>query len=403
MKNLLGLVTLFACALLSSCAKPPSAPPMASVRVEAPQSAQLLKKNSYLAILESRQTVTLRPRITGLVQKILVRPGQQVAAGQTLMIIDADREQGALRQKEAEKQVAGASVESAKRKLDAIKAQKASAQSGLKLATSQFDRYSKLFAEELVSANVHEQYANELEQAKSKLASLEQDIAAQVSEVKRSEVSLTASDAQQSQAQAELGFFSITAPNAGLVGDIPVKLGDYVDEKSALVTVSDPSFLEVNFELPVSDLGGLAIGQSVQFSASELEEPVSAEVFFIAPNVDPASQSVLVKAVLNNQTGQYKVDQKGEVLFTVPVGEGFLVPVEAVSRFGNMSFVYLIEPKEKQTLARRKPVTVLGLQEGAYQVSTGLSAEDQLIVEGWEKLFGQDGLPVKILPPKAKK
>ena len=79
---------------------------------------------------------------------------------------------------------------------------------------------------------------------------------------------------------AELQFYTISAPFAGIVGDIPVKVGDFVDTSTQLITVSENGLLEVNISVPAEQVAQLRLGNLVELVDGSGQKVGTSRVFF---------------------------------------------------------------------------------------------------------------------------
>ena len=110
---------------------------------------------------------------------------------------------------------------------------------------------------------------------------------------------MAAIDQQIREQRVELGYHRVVAPEAGVVGDIPVRVGDRVTNATILTTVDDNQGLEVYLQVPVQQAPSLSVGLPVRLVDDRGAEIVTTAVSFVAPSVDPQTQSVLAKAALD--------------------------------------------------------------------------------------------------------
>ena len=113
---------------------------------------------------------------------------------------------------------------------------------------------------------------------------------------KAAEAQLKAVDEQIRQQQTELGYYRVTAPTAGVVGDIPVREGDRVTKSTMLTTIDDNAGLEVYINVPVQQAPQLKLGLPVRLLDDTGRSLATEKINFISPSVDDATQTVLAKA-----------------------------------------------------------------------------------------------------------
>lgn len=352
------------------------------------------ERSEYVASLRSRRSVILRPRIQGQVTQILVEPGQRVAAGTVLIQVDANEQLAVLNGTNAAIASAQASVDSARATLRSRQAEKRSKQADAKLSQQDYERYAFLAREGAESLRSRDQYANRLEVAKAALGAIDEEIQAQQAAVVRAEKSLQEAEARTQQQQVQLQYFRISAPFAGVVGDIPVKLGDFVDTSTQLITVAENDMLEVNFSVPAEQASQLRVGGAIEVLDTQGRPMTTSNIFFIAPNTANSTQSVLVKALLDNSSGKLRTDQFARVRVTWNQRSGVLVPTPAVTRLGGEAFVFVAEPSKSGFVARQRLVKLNRIEGNQYQVLSGLKPGEKVIVSG--VLVLRDGAPVNL-------
>jgi RND family efflux transporter MFP subunit len=282
----------------------------------------------------------------------MARPGQRVSQGTPLMQIDAGRQQAAV-----------ASLESVR----------AARQADLKFAQQQAERMKTLFDAGAVSQQEYEQATTA---------------------VQTSEAQLKAIEAQIREQQVELGYHRVTAPTAGIVGDIPVRVGDRVTRSTVLTTVDENAGLELYINVPVAQATGLKPGMLVRIVDDAGQTIATSEVNFISPSVDTNTQSVLVKAPLQSNA-PFRTDQFVRTHLVWASEPGLTVPLIAVTRINGRYFVYVAEAGEGgMTVAKQRSVELGPVVGNDYVVLEGLKEGERLIVSGVQKIG--DGMPVNV-------
>ncbi|MGA8102191.1 MAG: efflux RND transporter periplasmic adaptor subunit, partial [Candidatus Acidiferrales bacterium] len=208
--------------------------------------------SEFLATLKSRHSSALNPQVEGQVTRILVKSGDRVAAGGKLMEIDPLRQQATVQGQQA-----------------SIAAQKAN----VELAQIQFDRAQKLSEAGVIAKQ-------ELDQAQTNLATAKEQ--------------QHALEAQLNEGQVTLHYYSVVSPTNGIVGDIPVRVGDRVTVSTMLTTIDEPGNLEVYVNVPVDRAPSLKMGQLIQLLDDAGNVAAETHIDFISSEVDTTTQSVLV-------------------------------------------------------------------------------------------------------------
>lgn len=374
------------------------APPGIKVRLAEVETGSLQESSDFIASLQSRRSVTLQPRIQGQVSQILVRAGDQVAAGRVIMQVDAAEQQAAVSSISAAAQAAQAELENARATLRSLRAERVSNLSDVRLNQQEYERYSGLADQGAVSRQTQEQYNNRLQAARAGLGSINAQIQAQESAVAQAEKAVLQAQANTQQQQVQLQYYRISAPFAGTVGDIPVKVGDFVNTSTQLTTITQNRPLEVNVSVPIERSPQLRLGMPVEVLNAQGQSVGTSSVFFISPNVTNDTQSVLIKSLFDNSRGQLRADQFARARVIWNQRPGVLIPTTAVTRLAGEPFVYVAQTQQAsqqgqpQLIARQKPVELGDIKGNNYQVLEGLQPGEKLVVSGILNL--KDGAPI---------
>ena len=329
----------------------PGAFPPAEVKTVTLAPKPIPQSSEFVATIRSLRSMTIQPQVEGLVTQIFVKAGDRVRAGQPLLQIDPDKQQAAV---------------------TSMESQRASREADLAYATQQVERLRKLLEAGAVSQA-------ELDQAEAAYKNAEAQLAAVRSQIRETEV--------------QLQYYRVTAPAAGIVGDITIRQGDRVTPSTVITTVDEPEGLEVYINVPLERAGELRPGLMVDLIGNAGEVVASNPVTFIAPRADDATQSVLVKATLRQMPPGIRVMQYVRARLIWSNDPVLTVPVVAVNRVAGQYFVFVAESAEQGTVARQKPVTLGNVVGDEYIVRTGLMAGEQVIVSNIQKIG--DGAPVK--------
>jgi len=311
------------------------------------------QSSEYVATIKSRRSATLQPQVDGRLTEIRVHSGDHVAAGQEMMSIDP------LHQK--------ASVDSAK----ATERQKKALYD---YNTSEIDRQRKLFEAGITSRDVFEQAQQAYENSKADYES-----------------ATAASKTQEEQ----LAYYSVKAPFDGVVGDIPVHVGDYVSSTTMLTTVDENKDLEAYIYIPTERGAQVRMGLPVDLTDTSGKLLEKTKIDFLSPQVDSTLQGILAKAPVHATPESLRNAQmvKARVIWsTSPMA---VVPVLAVTRQGGQSFVFVAQQQNGHWMAHQIPVTLGDTVGNNYSISAGLNPGDKVIVSSTQFLV--NGMPVMLL------
>ncbi len=343
-------VTAASCGGTSAKTAPQAAGGGLPVKVEVTRSEPVSDTTEYVATLKSRDSAVIMPEVEGHITKIYVHSGDRVSAGTPLMLIDPSKQEATVNSNEQSR---------------------AAQIAALQYDKQQYQRTSSLAAAGVVSKQ-------ELDQAKYALDA--------------SQAQLGSLDAQVQQQQVQLRYYKVTAPSAGIVGDIPVRVGDRVITSTVLTTVDKPGSLEAYIYVPIERSSQLKLNMPVQIVDSDRKVIADSRISFISPEVDNTTQSVLVKARIANNSNKLRTAQFTRARVVWKTQDAPVVPILAVSRIGGQYFVFVAENQDGKIVAHQKPLQVGDMVGNDYAVLDGIKAGDKVIVSGTEFLV--DGMPV---------
>lgn len=402
-----GLVAVIGTLLVSCSANAPQGGGFGAVPVPiAPvESGTVSDSSDYVANLQSRQSVTLQPRVDGYVQEIYVKAGDRVEAGAPILRIDPARQQAVVQRSVAAVATSQADFESARATLAQLRARKESILSSVDFNQKEYDRFSKLTQEGATAKQKLDEVANSLRNARAELGQIDAQINAQQASINSAATRIEETRAGAVQEEVQLDFYTVTAPFAGIVGDIPIKVGDNVNSTTQLTTVTQNQVLEVQISVPIENAPRLKMGQSVELLDAQDKPLVKGNVAFISPSINPQTQSVLVKANFNNGTNQLKANQFVRARLIWASRSGVLVPTSAISRLGGQDFIFVAENSsangKTQLVANQKPIKLGKITGNKQEVLEGLNPNDKIVVSGILQL--QNGAPIAPLPDAPKK
>ena len=308
----------------------------------------------YVATLKSRSSTTIMPQVDGQITQIKVRSGDRVSAGELLMVIDPLKQQATVGSQEASR---------------------ASKEANLRYASQQLDRVKKLYADGVVSKQ-------DLDQAQSAYDAANAD--------------LHALDAQVREQQVQLQYYHVKAPTTGIVGDIPVHVGDRVSPTNILTTVDQPGDLEAYVDIPVEKSPQLSMGKPVEIIDSENNVIAESRITFISPQVNDQTQTILIKARINQSKVRLRTAQFARARIVWGTRKQVLIPVLAVSRISGQSFGFVAEGNGNQLVAKQRRLQLGDLVGNEYVVLQGINPGEKIITSGLQ--FLADGAPVMAMP-----
>lgn len=197
--------------------------------------------DTYVATIKSRRSATMQPQVDGNLVKIFVKSGDVVKAGQSLMRIDPLKQIATVQSQQG------------------TQAQKKALYDYTKIEE---ERQRKLFEAGVVSRDAYDQATQAYQNAKADY---------------ESNIALTDTQKQQ------LAYYDIRAPFDGIVGDIPVHLGDYVSTTTVLTTVDENADLEAYIYIPTDRAAQVRRGLPVEILDNSGNTLVKSTISFLSP------------------------------------------------------------------------------------------------------------------------
>jgi RND family efflux transporter MFP subunit len=192
--------------------------------------------------------------------------------------------------------------------------------------------------------------------------------------------------------KVQLHYYQVTSPTSGIVGDIPVRVGDRVTTSTMLTSVDKPGSLEAYVYVPIERASELRMNLPVQIVDGAGNIIAGSRITFISPAVDNTTQSILAKATVANNQDKLRNAQFIRARIVWGTHEAPLVPVLAVSRIGGQYFAWVAEDQGGKLIAHQKPVKVGDMVGNNYVVMEGIKPGDKVVVSGTQFLV--DGTPV---------
>lgn len=376
------------------------------VRLETLETTTVENATDFIGSLESQRAVVLRPEVTGRVSRILVSSGDRVSAGTPLVQLRPDQQQANLASVQASINSARAIRANAQSQIEALEAERIAQQAEVDLQNEEFRRISVLVNQGALPRQQLDSVVRDRRTAQANLNAINRRIQAARASLQEAEAGLQQAQANAQRATAELQETTITAPFSGIVGDIPVRLGDVVTSSDTLTTVTQNNPLELRLSIPLERAPDLRQGQQVELTDTQGDIITTGEISFIAPRVDPNAQSILAKATFSNSEGRLRDGQFVRARVIWSEQPGVLIPTTAITRLAGEPFVFVAETPQPggdapaapegapapKLIARQRPVKLGSLQGNSYQVLSGVEPGDQVVVSGILNLM--DGAPI---------
>ncbi len=295
-----------------------------SVIVAPVRLAEFADRIEALGTTRANETVRLSTTVTGKIREINFDDGQEVAAGDILVVLDIAEEEAQLR----------------------------AAQAILAERRLAFDRSRQL---------EREQYAT--------TAQLEERRAA-----------MQEAEAQIEVIEARIADRTIRAPFTGLVGLRDISIGALVAPGDLITTLDDLSVIKLDFSVPATYLRVLRAGLPVVAKASALgNEPFSGELRSVDTQVDPVTRSVVARALVPNPDGFLRPGLLMTVELLKNPRQALVIPEGALIPHGRSNTVLVVDDGGK---AVRREVVIGARRPGEVEIVSGLSEDENVITHG---------------------
>jgi membrane fusion protein (multidrug efflux system) len=384
-------------------AKVNAPPPPPSVVVTQVTQKTVPIYSEYVGQTRSEETVELRARVEGILQKIHFKEGTPVAKGQLLFSIDKRPFEAAVQSARAALAKATADLAQARQRTDVLQAQAelADAEATYSKTRSDLQRLQPLAKEkavtelELDAAVAAEKSAKATVDAKQ--ANLTNLDAAVKYTIERAQAEVSAAKAKLVQAELDLSYCSIYSPISGIIGFKQVDEGNLVGRGDAtlLATVSLSNPLLVDFNLSeIEFLKFTGQTKSAKKKASDLQfelilsddsvHPSPGSFKVVDRTVDPQTGTMKVEAVFPNPGSFLRPGQFARLRVAVDKKENaLLIPQRAIQELQGAKTVMVVDDQNKVSL---RTVKVGDQADKDIIILEGLNAGERVIVEGMQKV-----------------
>ncbi len=349
------LLAAFASAGCSPSEAQTAPPPPPEVDAAQVVSRAVRQWDEFTGRIAAPDAVEVRARVSGYIERVAFKDGDEVKAGALLFVIDPRPYRAAY---------------------DSAVAQLERARATTQLAQTQDQRAQVLIAADAISRD-------EFETRRAGLSQTSADV--------------RAAEAAVATAQLNLGFTEVRSPIAGRVGRAMLTVGNLAQaDQSVLTSVVSQDPVYVYFQpdeqtfLRYAEL--VRKGERARSAnavrvglATDTGYPYAGTVNFVNNQVDPATGTINLRAVLPNRNRVFtpglfaRVQLEGSPEFTA-----LLIDDKAVMTDQDRKYVYVVGPENKVT---RKDIVLGGLSDGLRAVRSGLDAHDKVIVGGLQKIF----------------
>ena len=299
---------------------------------------------SLVGTVMANEAVELRSELDGTIEEIDFEEGQPVTKDQVLARIDQKK----------------------------LQASMAEADARLQLAKSTLERYTALAESRAVSQQ----------------------------EVDQAQATYETDKATLDLMQAQLEDAVVRAPFDGIIGERRISAGQYITKGTTITSLIDPDPMKAEFRVPERYIAQIAAGQPVQMTvAAYPDETFSGKVYFVGPEVEESTRTVLVKALVPNGEGKLRSGMFANLRLVMQIRKDALViPETALIVQGQHTIVFVVD--ERNTVQPR-PVKPGARLAGLVEVVDGLRAGETVVIEGTQKLGPGANVVVRFEDPSS--
>lgn len=291
-------------------------------------------------VVEALRQSVIAAQVAGAVTQVPVKAGDAVKAGQVLAQIDA---------------------RAARQEASASRAQVEAARAALTVAGKEFERNKQLFAKNYISQSALDkaeaQYQAAAAQAKAQLA-------------------------QAGASQTQSGLYTVTAPYAGLVAELPLTVGEMAMPGRTLLTLYDPAAMRVAVNLAQEQLAALALDQSVRIEIPGLAQEqrwLNADKVTVLPGSDASTHTVVIRLDLPKVAGLAPgMFARVSLPLRGAAGARLYVPARALVRRAELFALYVVNAQGQPLLRQVRAGKVSGAE---VEILAGVAAGEQVALD----------------------
>jgi multidrug efflux system membrane fusion protein len=326
-----------------SAPTPPPAPEVTAAKV---LFHEVRDWADFTGRLEPVEHVDVRPRVGGYVETVAFVEGTQVKKGDLLFEIDPRPFKAAVARLRADRDRAAAE---------------------LALARSSAERAERLLEQRAISQEEYEQHTSDASVAAAKLASVRASLDA---------------------AELDLSFTRVTAPIAGRVSRAVVTVGNLVDASTLLTTLVSVSpvyaYFDIDEQTYLKHVNPNGDSDVLVGLIDEEGYPHRARLDFVDNHVDGSHGTIRARAVLDNVDGRFTPGLFARIRLVSPQQfSAAFVDDRAVGTDLGRKFVFVVD---EGNVVRYRPVETGRLIDGLRVITSGLTPDDVVIVNGLQRV-----------------
>jgi membrane fusion protein, multidrug efflux system len=336
-----------AAACMAGCRKKAAAggPPAGAMAVtvtaaEAKRQA-ISEKLAVVGTLAANEFIEVKSEVDGTVAEIGFQEGQPVKKGDLLVRLDETKFAAGFAQAEA----------------------------NLKLSEATFKRVSQLVSDKTISPQEFDEAA----------------------------ATLSANQATVTLRKRDLQDARILAPFNGIAGSRSISPGQVISKNTTLTWIVDLDTVKAEFNVPERFISEVKIGQQIELTVAAFpKEKFKGEVYFLAPQVDPTTRTLLVKARVPNPNHSLRPGMFASLDLTLQLRDAAtVIPESAILSSGDRTVVYVIGA---DSTAQIRPVKIGVRLPNQVEILSGVQAGEKVVAEGLQKVRPGGAVKIASMP-----
>lgn len=337
--------------------------------LEAAQLRTVLQTIQTTGVVGPNETrvAHIRPLARGRVEKVYVRLGDRVRAGQPLLGYDTIE----LGELVGEYLSAVAALENANAEADVTKRSLERAQNLVELgavARAEYERRNAEYRKALASINSQKAEIARVEEKLHRFGLTEADLEELKTQTHR-------------QYHREASHSVLRAPFDGIVIKYDVAEGEVVETDRELFTIADLSTVWVQADVYEKDIASIHEGQQVTVLLDAYPgESFIGKITYVSDFLDPKTRAAKVRCEVPNPDGRLKLEMFATIHIPTPRGrEAVMIPAVAVQRIDDRSVVFV---KVGDTRFQRRDIQLGTQSDGWVEVKSGVKAGESVVTQG---------------------
>lgn len=260
----------------------------------------------------------------------------------------------------------------------------------------------KLYEAELQKAVAEASFA-EIEYKNTKLLS-DSNVVSQ-NELALARAKLEKAKAEVALAETHLGFTSIAAPFDGIIDRFHVRLGSLLEEGELLTTLSDNSQMWVYYNVPEAEY----LNYKMRFKKDSLMEVSlmmannkmfnhKGVVETIEADFNNETGNIPFRATFPNPDGLLRHGETGNIIMKTTLNNALLIPQKATFDVLEKKYVFVVDA---EGVIHARPIKIGAELPHLYVVKSGLTEDDQILLEGLRKVRDNDEIETDFIDPNA--